>query len=46
MTKVYAKVNGKLAVWQFEGDGYADAVQAVRQELGSKYVGAVLAAVK
>lgn len=46
MTKVYAKVGGKLAVWQFEGDGYADAVLAVRQELGSKYAGAVLASIK
>lgn len=44
--RVFTKIDGKIAVWQFDGDNYADAISAVRGELSVKHRGAVLALIK
>jgi hypothetical protein len=44
--RVFTKIDGKLAVWQIEGSGYADAVKLVRDELGAEHKSAILALVK
>ena len=44
--RVFTKIDSKLACWQIEGSGYADAIQAVRDELGVGHRGAILALVK
>ena len=44
--RVFTKINGQLACWQFEGDGYAEAIKAVRDEVGLKHRDAILALVK
>lgn len=44
--RVFTKIDGKIAVWQFDGDDYADAISAVRDELGVGHRGAILALVK
>ena len=44
--RVFTKIDGKLACWQIEGSGYADAIKAVRNELGVGHRGAILALVK
>ena len=33
MIKVFAKIQGRLAVWEVEGDGYADAIALVRADI-------------
>jgi hypothetical protein len=43
--RVFTKIDGKIAVWQFEGGGYADAIKAVRDELGVGHKPAILALV-
>lgn len=44
--RVFTKIDGKIAVWQVEGSGYADAIKAVRHELGVGHKSAILALVK
>lgn len=44
--RVFTKLDGKLACWQIEGSGYADAIKMVRDELGVGHRGAILALVK
>ncbi len=44
--RVFTKLDGKLACWQIEGSGYADAIKMVRNELGVGHRGAILALVK
>jgi hypothetical protein len=44
--RVFTKISGQLACWQFEGTDYADAIRAVRDEIGLKHRGAILALVK
>jgi hypothetical protein len=44
--RVFTKIDGKLAVWQIEGSGYAEAIELVRSELGTEHKAAVLALVK
>jgi len=44
--RVFTKLDGKLACWQIEGSGYADAINMVRDELGVGHRGAILALVK
>lgn len=48
--RVFTKINGKLACWEIEGSGYAEAVEIVRSvihaESGSEHKSAVLALVK
>jgi hypothetical protein len=44
--RVFTKIDGKLAVWQIEGSGYADAIAAVRDELGVGHKSTILALVK
>ena len=43
---VYTKIDNKLACFQIEGSGYADAIKIVRDELGLKHRPAILALVK
>jgi hypothetical protein len=44
--RVFTKLDGKLACWQIEGSGYADAIKMVRDELGVGHRGSILALVK
>lgn len=44
--RVFTKIDGKLACWQFEGGGYAEAIKLVRDELGVGHKSAILALVK
>jgi hypothetical protein len=44
--RVFTKIDGQLACWQFEGDDYAEAIKLVSGELSVKHRGAVLALVK
>lgn len=44
--RVFTKIDGKIAVWQVEGSGYAEAIKAVRDELGVGHRGAILALIK
>lgn len=44
--RVFTKINGKLACWEIEGSGYADAIKMVRDELGVKHKPVILALVK
>lgn len=44
--RVFTKINGKIAVWEIEGSGYAEAISAVRNELGVGHKPAILALVK
>jgi hypothetical protein len=44
--RVFTKIEGILACWQFKGDDYADAIKAVRDELGVGHKSAILALVK
>lgn len=44
--RVFTKINGELACWQIEGSGYAEAIKAVRDELGVGHKNVILALVK
>jgi hypothetical protein len=44
--RVFTKIDGKLAVWDCEGSGYAEAIRAVRDELGTAHKPVILALVK
>lgn len=44
--RVFTKVNGNLLVWEVEGSGYAEAIKAVRDELGVGHKSVILALVK
>jgi hypothetical protein len=44
--RVFTKIDGILACFQYEGSGYADAIKAVRDTLGVSHRGAILALVK
>ena len=44
--RVFTKIDGKLAVWQFEGNDYVEAIELVRGELGTEHKAAVLALLK
>jgi len=44
--RVFTKIDGKIAVWQVEGSDYAEAIRAVRDELGVDHKPAILALVK
>jgi hypothetical protein len=44
--RVFTKIDGKLVVWQVEGNDYVEAIELVRAELGTEHTAAVLALVK
>ena len=46
MITVYAKVEGKLAQWEFEGDDYVEALEAVHEALPAAHSGAIMARIK
>ena len=44
--RVFTKINGQLACWDVSDMPYEEAVKAVRDEVGLKHRGAILALVK
>jgi hypothetical protein len=44
--RVFTKIDGLLACWQIDGLEYAEAIKAVRDELGVGHKSAILALVK
>lgn len=45
--RVFTKIDGHLACWECDaGETYAEAIKAVRDELGVAHKGAILALVK
>lgn len=44
--RVFTKINGKLLSWEANNMDYLEAVKAVRDEIGVKHRGAILALVK
>ena len=44
--RVFTRVAGKLAVWEAPNMDYAEAIKAVRDELGLKHKATILALVK
>lgn len=44
--RVFTKIDGKLAVWDCEDTDYAEAIRAIRDELGVGHKSVILALVK
>jgi hypothetical protein len=44
--RVFTRVGNKLAVWEAPDMDYAEAIKAVRDELGAKHKATILALVK